>query len=79
MMTVLLIKNVCCCFLIDNIFVEFGWQNFQQSVGIPMGTNCPPLLADLFLYTFEANFIQTIQNSRVKNRLFLFEFHFPIY
>lgn len=36
-------------FLIDNIYVVFGDQVFQQTVGIPMGTNCAPLLADLFL------------------------------
>jgi hypothetical protein len=39
-------------FLIDNIFVIFGGRVFQQTVGIPMGTNCVPLLADLFLYSF---------------------------
>jgi hypothetical protein len=27
-------------FLVDNIYVVFGDQVFQQSVGIPMGTNC---------------------------------------
>jgi hypothetical protein len=35
-------------FLIDNIYVVFRDHVFQQSVGIPMGTNCAPLLADLF-------------------------------
>ena len=45
-------------FLIDNIFVMFGGRVFQQTVGIPMGTNCAPLLADLFLYSYEADFIQ---------------------
>ena len=35
-------------FLIDNKFVIFGGRVFQQTVGIPMGTNCAPLLADLF-------------------------------
>ena len=40
-------------FLIDNIFVSFGGTLFQQVVGIPMGTNCVPLLADLFLYSYE--------------------------
>jgi hypothetical protein len=30
---------------------------FQQSVGIPMGTNCAPLLADLFFYSYEAESI----------------------
>ena len=40
-------------FLVDNIYVTFGGQLFQQMVGIPMGTNCAPLLADLFLYSYE--------------------------
>ena len=35
-------------FLVDNIFVVFGGKVFQQIVGIPMGTNCAPLLADFF-------------------------------
>ena len=46
-------------FLIDNIFVESGGVIFQQVIGIPMRTNCAPLLADLFLYSYEAEFIQT--------------------
>ena len=37
-------------FLIDNIFVEFGGLVFQQTIGIPMGTNCAPLLADFFVF-----------------------------
>ena len=39
-------------FLIDNIYVEFGGRVYQQIVGIPMGTNCAPLVADLFLYSY---------------------------
>jgi len=42
---------------IDSIFVIFGGRVFQQTVGIRMGTNCAPLLADLFLYSYEADFI----------------------
>ena len=40
-------------FLVDNIYVRFDGQLFRQMVGIPMGTNCAPLLADLFLYSYE--------------------------
>jgi hypothetical protein len=36
----------------------FGGRGFQQTVGIPIGTNCATLLADLFLYSYEADFIQ---------------------
>ena len=46
-------------FLIDNIFVSFGGILFQQVVGIPMGTNCAPLLADLFLYSYESEFVSS--------------------
>jgi hypothetical protein len=51
-------------FLIDNIFVSFGGTLFQQVVGIPMGTNCTPLLADLLLYSYESEFLQ----KRVKDK-----------
>ena len=44
-------------FLVDNIYVRFGGQLFQQMVGIPMGTSCAPLLADLFLYSYENAFL----------------------
>ena len=46
-------------FLIDNIYVRFGNSVFRQVVGIPMGTNSAPLLADLFLHTFEYDFMLT--------------------
>ena len=44
-------------FLIDNIYVRFGSSVFRQVVGIPMGTNSAPLLADLFPHTFEYDFV----------------------
>ena len=40
-------------FLIDNIFAMLGGRVFQQTVGIPIGTNGAPLLADLFLYSYK--------------------------
>ena len=47
-------------FLVDNIYVMFVGQLFQQMVGIPMGTNCAPLLADLFLYSYENEFLDKL-------------------
>ena len=52
-------------FLIDNIFVVFAGKVFQQRVGIPMGTNCAPLLADIFLYSYEADLIQSLLSTGV--------------
>ena len=45
-------------FLVDNIFVVFAGKAFQQTVDIPLGMYCTPLLADIFLYSYEAEFIQ---------------------
>ena len=50
--------------LIDNISVSFGGILFQQVVGIPMGTNCAPLLADLFLYSYESEFLQKLVKDK---------------
>ena len=47
-------------FLVDNIYVKFGGQLFRQMVGISMGTNCVPLLADLFLYSYENEFLDKL-------------------
>ena len=47
-------------FLVDNLFVRFGRQLFRQMIGIPMGTNCAPLLADLFLYSCENEFLDKL-------------------
>ena len=61
-------------FLVDNIFVVFGGKVFQQIVGIPMGTNCAPLLADIFLYSYEAEFIQSLLSNGKKKLASQFNF-----
>ena len=50
-------------FLVDKIFVVFVGKVFQQKVGIPMGTNCAPFLADIFLYSYEAKCIQSLLST----------------
>ena len=47
-------------FLVDNIYVRFGGQLFRQTVGIPMGTNYVSLLGDLFLYSYENEFLDKL-------------------
>jgi len=53
--------------LIDNILV-FGGCVFKQRVSIPIGTNCTPILADLYFYLYEADFIQEFL-QRKENKL----------
>ena len=40
---------------------------FQQTVGIPIGTDCAPLLADIFLYWYEADFMQSLLSTGKKH------------
>ena len=54
-------------FLIDNIYARFGSSLFRQIIGIPMGTNSAPLLADLFPHTFEDDFmVKTMKQDITK-------------
>ena len=45
-------------YLIDNILKLWSLVDggHQQSIGIPMEANCAPLLADLFLHSYETAF-----------------------
>ena len=48
-------------YLLDNIFIRFGTKLYRQIIGIPMGTNCAPLVADLFLlFCYERDFIKSL-------------------
>jgi hypothetical protein len=53
-------------FLLDNINVVFVDQVFQLFIGFPMGTNCAPLLADLFSYSYEADVVQKLLRDKNK-------------
>ena len=48
----------------ENIYVQFDGMVYQQIVGISMGTNCSPLIADLFLYCYERDFMSNLQKSK---------------
>ena len=44
-----------------NIFIRFGKKLYRQVVGILMGTNCaPPMVADLFLFCYERDFMMSL-------------------
>ena len=50
-------------YLLDNIFIRFGSNLYRQTVGIPMGTNCAPLVADLFLFCYERDFMLSLSDN----------------
>ena len=51
----------------DNIFIRFGSKLYRQIVGIPMGTNCAPLVADLFLFCYERDFMFSLSDNNQAN------------
>ena len=59
-------QNVCDALtvLLDNFFIRFGTKLYRQVVGISMGTNCDPLVADLFEFCNERNFIISLSDDK---------------
>ena len=47
-------------YLVDNINVSVGNKIFCQRIGIPMGTDCAPLLDDLYLFKLEYKFMKNL-------------------
>ena len=42
----------------SKLYIRLGTKLYRQIVGIPMGTNCAPLVADLFLFCYERDFMK---------------------
>ena len=59
-------QNVCeaLIYLLDNIYIRFGTKLYRQIVGIPMGTNWAPLVADLFLFCYERDFMTSLSDVK---------------
>ena len=63
--------NLCSCqkvcdalvYLLDNVFIRFGTKIYRQTIGIPMGTNCAPLVANLFLFCYERDFMKSLSRE----------------
>ena len=50
-------------FVLDNFYVRIGTKIYRQIVGIPMGTNCAPLVAELFLFCLENDFMKYLSSN----------------
>ena len=59
-------QNVCdaLTFLLDILFIQFDTKLYRQVVGIPMGTNCAPLVAYLFLFCYERDFMMSLSDDK---------------
>ena len=63
-------------YLLDNIYIGFGSKLYRQNVGIRMETNCAPLVADLFLFCYERDFMKSLTKEKTvwPDRGFQFNF-----
>ena len=50
-------------YLLDNIFITFSSKLYRQLVCSPMDTNCAPLVADLFLFCYERDFMLSLSDN----------------
>ena len=50
-------------YLLDNILIRCGSKLYGQIVGMPMGTNCAPLAADLFLFCYKRYFVLSLSDN----------------
>ena len=50
-------------FLLDNNYIRFRSKLYRQIVGIPIGTYCSPLVADLVLFCYERDFMLSLSDD----------------
>ncbi len=63
-------------FLTGNIYVRLGDEIFRQILGIPMGMNCAPLLANLYLFSYEYDFLMNLMKQKKLHMARKFNFSF---
>ena len=54
----------CADLFVGQHFIRFCTRLYRQVVGIPMGTNCAPLAADLFLFCYERDYMMSISDDK---------------
>ena len=46
------------------ICIRFGTKLYRQVVRIPLGNNCAPLVANLFLFCYERDFMMSLSDDK---------------
>ena len=49
--------------MLDNIFIRSEIKLYRQTIGILMETYCAPLVADLFLFCYERDFMKFLSRE----------------
>ena len=69
-----------CVYIVDIFLCWSEIKNHKRKhsakTNLPMGTNCAPLLPDLFLYSYQINFIHELLKNNEKKLVPFFNFTF---
>ena len=49
----------------DNIYIKVGNNVYRQTIGIPMGTDCAPQLANLFIFHYEYLYMKKLMRDNL--------------
>ena len=56
-------------FILDNSYFSVGSICFQQSIGVPIGVDCAPPMANLTLFRYEYEYISKLMKSNYRKAL----------
>ena len=58
-------ENVCDAlnYLLDNLLIRFDTKLYRPIVGISIGSNCAPLVADLFLFRYKRDIMVSLSDE----------------
>ena len=59
-------------YCLDIFFIRFRTKRYRQAFGIPKGTNCALLVADLFLFCYERDFMKPLSRENQADLLYVF-------
>jgi hypothetical protein len=65
-------------FGVTNTYVMNGSILSKQAIGIPMGTNCAPAVANLYLYSYESEYIDRLTRSNEVEKAQAFHLSFRL-
>ena len=52
--------------MVDNSYLRLGDKVYRQRIGIPMGIDPAPQMANLYLYCYESNFMEKLTKENYK-------------
>ena len=50
-------------FLLDNLYMVYGSKVYRQKIDIPIGSDCSQKVANLFLFSYENEYVQSLVNE----------------